>query len=45
MSKLDLDAKYSDSAEIYDKILDYIIVMIDNNTEFQKTLLQIYAFE
>ena len=36
VSKLDLDAKYSDSAEIYDKILDYIIVMIDNNTEFQK---------
>ncbi|MCI9337599.1 MAG: penicillin-binding protein [Lachnospiraceae bacterium] len=36
VSKLELDAKYSDSAEIYDKILDYIIVMVNNNTEFQK---------
>lgn len=36
VSKLDLDAKYSDSSEIYDKILEYIIVMMDNNTEFQK---------
>nr|WP_304971300.1 penicillin-binding transpeptidase domain-containing protein [uncultured Acetatifactor sp.] len=36
VSKLDLDDKYSDSAEIYDKILEYIIEMADNNTEFQK---------
>lgn len=36
VSKLDLDAKYSDSSEIYDKILEYIIVMMDNSTEFQK---------
>lgn len=36
VSKLDLDEKYSDSEEIYGKILDYIIAMIDKNTEFQK---------
>lgn len=36
VSKLDLDDKYSDSSEIYDKLLDYIISMIDKNTEFQK---------
>lgn len=36
VSKLELDDKYSDSAEIYQKLVDYIIEMIDNNTEFQK---------
>lgn len=36
VSKLDLDDKYSDSAEIYNKLMDYIINMIDKNTEFQK---------
>lgn len=36
VSKLELDDKYSDSAEIYDKLMDYIIQMIDKNTEFQK---------
>lgn len=36
VSKLELDEKYSDSAEIYDKLLDYIIDTIDHNTEFQK---------
>ena len=36
VSKLDLDEKYSDSDEIYGKTLDYIIAMIDKNTEFQK---------
>ena len=36
VSKLDLDEKYSDSTEIYNKIIDYIISMIDKNTEFQK---------
>lgn len=36
VSKLSLDEKYSDSEEIYSKILDYIISMIDKNTEFQK---------
>lgn len=38
VSKLELDAKYSDSAEIYDKVLNYIIAMVDNNSEFQKRL-------
>lgn len=36
VSKLDLDDKYSDSAEIYDKTLEYIVSMIEKNTEFQK---------
>lgn len=38
VSRLDLDDKYSDSAEIYSKLLDYTISMIDKNTEFQKRL-------
>lgn len=36
VSKLELSDKYSDSTEIYDKLVDYIIAMIDKNTEFQK---------
>ncbi|MCM1189007.1 MAG: penicillin-binding transpeptidase domain-containing protein [bacterium] len=36
VSRLELDEKYSDSEEIYQKILEYIIAMIDKNTEFQK---------
>lgn len=36
VSKLELDTKYSDSAEIYARVLDYIIDMVDNNTDFQK---------
>ncbi len=36
VSKLELDDKYSDSSEIYDEILEHIIVMVENNTEFQK---------
>ena len=36
VSKLELDEKYSDSAEIYNKLLDYTIDMINHNTEFQK---------
>ncbi|MCM1063681.1 MAG: penicillin-binding transpeptidase domain-containing protein [Eubacterium sp.] len=36
VSKLDLDDKYSDSTEIYAKLLDYIIASVDRNTEFQK---------
>ncbi|MDE6015651.1 MAG: penicillin-binding protein [Acetatifactor sp.] len=36
VSKLELDEKYSDSTEIYNKLLDHIIDMIDHNTEFQK---------
>ena len=38
VSKLDLGDKYSESTEIYDKLLEYIITMIDKNTEFQKRL-------
>lgn len=36
VSKLELDDKYSDSNEIYNKLLEYIIKMMDKNTEFQK---------
>lgn len=36
VSKLELDDRYSDSAEIYEKLLDCIISTIDKNTEFQK---------
>ncbi len=36
VSKLELDDKYSDSSEIYDKLVEYIIQMMDKNTEFQK---------
>ena len=36
VSKLELDAKYSDSSEIYEKLVDYIISAVDKNTEFQK---------
>ena len=36
VSKLNMDDKYSDSAEIYNVLLDYIIAMVDKNTEFQK---------
>lgn len=36
VSKLDLDDKYSDSAEIYNKMTEYIIQMLDKNTEVQK---------
>lgn len=36
VSKLELDDKYSDSTEIYNKLTDYIILMLDKNTEIQK---------
>lgn len=36
VSKLELDDKYSDSAEIYNVLSSYIIDMIEKNTEFQK---------
>ena len=36
VSKLDLDGKYSDSSEVFDKIGEYIVSMIEKNTEFQK---------
>ena len=38
VSKLQPDNKYSESEEIYQKILDYIIQMVDRNTEFQKRI-------
>jgi len=40
VSKLDINDKYSDSAEIYDVLLEYIIVMLDKNTDFQKRLFK-----
>lgn len=36
VSRLSLDDKYSDSSEIYEQLMDYMISMIDKNTEFQK---------
>lgn len=36
VTKLKMDEKYSDSQEIYHKLVDYIITMLDNNTESQK---------
>lgn len=36
VSRLQLDDKYSDSSEIYGKLLEYIIAMLDRNMEFQK---------
>lgn len=36
VSRLELNDKYSDSSEIYDKLVAYIINMIDKNAEFQK---------
>ena len=41
VSKLELSGKYSDSAEIYEKICENIIETIDGNLEFQK---RIYRF-
>lgn len=38
VSKLSIDDKYLDSAEIYDVLMDYVIDMIDRNSEFQKRL-------
>ena len=36
VSKLELDDKYSDSSEVFEKIGEYIVTMIEKNTEFQK---------
>ncbi len=36
VSKLDMDTKYSDSSEVYEKLLEKIIAIIDKNSEFQK---------
>ena len=41
VSLLDLDSQYSDSEEIYTKIVDYIMNTIEGNLEFQK---KIYRF-
>ena len=38
VSKLDLNDKYSESEEIYQKLVDYIFQMVDRNTEFQKRI-------
>ncbi len=38
VSKLELDSPYSDSQEIYNKIIDYIIDEIDNNSDFYKKI-------
>lgn len=38
VSKLELSGRYSDSVEIYDKIVNYIIDGIDNNSEFYKKI-------
>lgn len=39
-SKLDLSDKYSDSEEIYEHLVNYIINNLDQNTEFAKKLYQ-----
>lgn len=36
VSKLEPDDRYSDSGEIYAKLIEYIIAMVDKNAEFQK---------
>ncbi|MCM1027274.1 MAG: penicillin-binding transpeptidase domain-containing protein [Roseburia sp.] len=36
VSRLELDEKYSDSEEIYEKLLEYIIAMVDKSTDLQK---------
>jgi penicillin-binding protein 2 len=38
VSKLDMDDQYSDSVEIYDKVIDYIFNHIDSDTDFDKKL-------
>ena len=35
-SKLELTSEYSDSTEVYEKLVDYLMDAIDHNTEFQK---------
>lgn len=35
-TKLDLTEEYSDSSEVYSKLVDYLIAAVDKNTEFQK---------
>ena len=38
VSRLDLNVKYSESDEVYRKLMDYIIQAVDKNTEFQKRI-------
>ena len=44
VSKLDLNDKYSDSTEVYDKLLEYTINAIDHTTEFQKRFYKYRRF-
>ena len=36
VSKLEMDEKYADSSAIYEKLVSYIIQMIEKNSEFQR---------
>ena len=36
VAKLDIDSRYSDSVEIYNKILDYIFDILDRDVDFDK---------
>ena len=36
VTKLELNEKYSDSEEVYNNLIDYIIDMVEGNVEFQK---------
>lgn len=38
ITKLDLDGQYSDSSEIYEALVDYIIEHLESNAEFTKLL-------
>lgn len=40
VTKLDIDSKYADSEEIYDKIIESIISILDNTNDFQKKLFK-----
>ena len=44
-SKLDLDAKYSDSSEVYDALVDYIIDHLKTNSDFAKKLYKYMIFD
>jgi len=45
VSKLDLDDKYSDSTEIYNHLMDYIIAMVDKNSSFQRRFYKYMLLE
>lgn len=38
VAKLDIDSRYSDSVEIYNKILDYIFDILDRDVDFDKRI-------